>query len=130
MPLWTFGSVEDEPQVQLVHWRVLEATYADAGEPSTRHFVGADAIDKTGRVGSAIQSIDLASRKGVTRSGRVYELVGAPGRDAEGEYVWGRWCRINLVATWVDVTAEVVQERKDKNCCDVGSVGKSGTRAP
>ena len=108
MSVWKIGAIENEPQVRLARWRVLEASYFAAGALPTRHLVGCLAGDGTGRVCSAIQSIDLATMRGVTRSGRVYELVGAPGWDSEGEYVWDVWCRINKVAASTDVTAEVI----------------------
>lgn len=108
MPVWSIGSVESEPEVRLVRWRVLEASYGDDVASPTRHFVGCLARDGTGRVCSAVQSIDLSAMRGVSRSGRVYELVGAPGWDAEGEYVWGIWCGISEVVSCTDVTAEVI----------------------
>ena len=107
MPLWTFGTVESEPQVRLSDWRVLEVTYLDGANPRTRHFVGCDHYDGSGRVSSAIASFDVVRRRGNTRRGRVYELVGRSGSSSNAEYVWGLWCRINAVATVTDVTAEL-----------------------
>lgn len=112
MPVWSIGSVENEPEVRLVRWRVLEASSSPDFPSPTRHFVGCLARDGTGRVCSAVQSIDLSAMRGVTKSGRVYELVGAPGWDAEGEYVWGVWCRINEVASFTDVTKELLEAAK------------------
>lgn len=107
MPLWTFGSVEQEPSVHLVSWKVVEI---DAG---TRHFVGADALDRTGRVSSAIVQLDLTAKRGVTRSGRVYKLVGEPGHTGDGNYVWTRWCEINGVRSFTDVTQEMLEAKGD-----------------
>jgi hypothetical protein len=51
--------------------------------------------DQGGRVTSAIKSIDRTTRRVVTNSGRVYELVGAPGYSDDSEYVWESWQRIH-----------------------------------
>ena len=108
MPIWTFGTVEAEPQVCLTDWRVLEATYVDTVEPRTRHFVGSDARDGTGRVSSAIASLDGQKRRGITKSGRVYELLGRFGSNSNAEYVWQAYCDINGISSATDVTAELV----------------------
>ena len=106
MPFWTFGTIEEEPEVRLVHWRVLEASYVDHDLSPTRHFVGAVVADRTGRVSSAIEHLDAEARRGLTQSGRAYGLLGEPGYDSAAEYVWSKWCRINGVAAWVDVTED------------------------
>lgn len=38
MPLWTFETVEFEPQVRLTDWCVLEATYADSRAQLVQRF--------------------------------------------------------------------------------------------
>lgn len=114
MPFWTFGTIEDEPDVRLVHWRVLEASYVDPDMAATRHFVGADAADRTGRVSSSIQELDAVALRGVTQSGRAYVLLGESRYDHEAEYVWNKWCRINNVATWVDVTKDAFAATDDE----------------
>ena len=107
MPLWTFGPVESEPQVCLSDWTILEVTYLDDSTSLTRHLVGCDHYDGSGRVSSAIASFDVLRRRASSRRGRVYELLGRSGSSANAEYVWGLWCRINGVATFTDVTAEL-----------------------
>ena len=108
MPLWTFGTVESEPQVRLSDWTVREVTYLDDAISRTRHLVGCDHYDGSGRVSSAIASFDVLRRRASTRRGRVYELLGRSGSSANADYVWGLWCRINAVATFTDVTAELL----------------------
>ena len=108
MPIWTFGTVEAEPQVRLTDWRVLEATYVDTVEPRTRHFVGSDARDGTGRVSSAIASLDVPKLRGITTSGRVYELVGRSVGHSNAEYVWQAYCDINGILSATDVSAELL----------------------
>jgi hypothetical protein len=102
MPFWTFGSVEDEPSVCLSSWKIVEV---DGG---TRHFVGADVQDGTGRVSSGIVRFDLAALRGVTRSGRVYNLVGKPGNALDADYVWNRWRELNGVRSFSDVTQDML----------------------
>ena len=108
MPLWTFGTVQAEPHVRLTDWRVLEATYVDAAEPRTRHFVGSDARDGTGRVSSAIASLDVSKVLGITRSGRVYELLGHSCGHCNADYVWQAYCDINGISSATDVSAELL----------------------
>ena len=107
MPLWTFGTVESEPQVRLSEWTLREVRYLDGAISRTHHLVGCDHYDGSGRVSSAIASFDVLSRRASTRRGRVYELRGRSGSSSNAEYVWGLWCRINGVETFTDVTAEL-----------------------
>lgn len=44
----------------------------------------------------------------VTRSGRVYRLVGVPGLCSDGDYVLQQWLGINAMTELKDVTAEVL----------------------
>ncbi|WP_367398777.1 hypothetical protein [Burkholderia multivorans] len=102
VPIWKLPSSDEVPDVRLSNWRIFET---DAG---TRHFVGADTQDSTGRVSSAITTFDLATLRGQTRSGRVYQLVGRDGWSLDAEYVWKRWCEMNDVKSYSDVTLQLV----------------------
>jgi hypothetical protein len=102
MTIWATTSVETVPHLRLCSWSVYECKGA-----STRHFVGYNMTEREGRVSSAIQQFDPATRRGVTESGRVYELVGRPGHDADAEYVWRRWLALNQETAWDDVTEDV-----------------------
>lgn len=84
--VWPVASVDEEPEVRLTRWQV----YAVGAE---RHFVGYNQSLGEGRVSTAIQAFDPETRRGVTASGRVYELVGPPGRDPDGEWVFGIWLK-------------------------------------
>ena len=108
MAIWTIASVDAEPELAVCQWRVVEATYADASEPTTLHFVGCCAERETGRVSTAIRVLDLEKRQGRTASGRVYELRGEPCVSREADYVWQAYADINAVASWRDVTCEVL----------------------
>lgn len=57
------------------------------------HLVGWNLTDREGRVSTAIQTYDPETHRGRTASGRVYELVGPPGGDPDGECVLGQWLR-------------------------------------
>lgn len=85
--VWAAAPVEEEPEVRLSKWQV----YAVGGG---RHFVGYNTTLGEGRVSSVIQSFDRQTRRGVTASGRVYELVGPPGHDPDAEWVFRTWLRI------------------------------------
>lgn len=100
MTVWVASPVAEVASVQLVRWRVYETSAGD------RHFAGRNVQRGTGRVSTAIVAFDAATQCGRTESGRVYELVGRPGRDTDGDYVWGRWLKINGNPTWRDVSEE------------------------
>jgi hypothetical protein len=99
MPIWKIAPIEREPEVLLLQWRILETA---AG---TRHFVGRNQRDYSGRVSSDVSEFDHTSLRGITCSGRIYQLVGPDGWSADSQYVWERWCEVNDVTSYTDVTA-------------------------
>jgi hypothetical protein len=109
MTVWSIGSVDSEPEVSIARWKVIEI---DAG---TRHFVGLDERDLTGRVSSAIVAFDHETLRGKTLSGRVYQLVGSPGTSDNADYVWQRWCEVNEVRSFSDVSAQLLGGVSDDN---------------
>ncbi|KVK93974.1 hypothetical protein WJ47_00160 [Burkholderia ubonensis] len=109
MPIWRIAPVIDEPEVSLSRWKILET--ADG----IRHFVGADSRDRTGRVSSEVVTFDPRSLRGETRSGRIYQLIGEPGRSDNADYVWKRWCELNSVTAFVDVTKQLLIGAEDDN---------------
>ena len=104
MPVWSVTRVEEEPSTTLVRWQIWELPNGD------RHFAGWAVEAQEGRVCSAVQSFDAARLRGLTRSGRVYQLVGRPGVDTEGAYVWRGWLALNGEPAAVDVTDSVWAE--------------------
>lgn len=88
----------------LRRWRVMEVVSLNGTR--SRHVYGHDVTNDTGRASSAIKEFDLEAMTATTRSGRSYQLVGAPGNARSGEYAWQHWCRINGVASEVDVTSQ------------------------
>ncbi|UFS72482.1 hypothetical protein LPW11_09875 [Geomonas sp. RF6] len=103
--IWLPPGVLEEPEVVLIRWRVLEVLDRERRE---RHFVGYSVGGNSGRVSSAIVSFDPCRSYAVTKSGRVYQLVGAPGYDIDGEWVWHQWTRIKGFTEEKDVTDEYV----------------------
>jgi hypothetical protein len=104
MPVWSVASVGEKPEITLCRWKVIET------ERLERHFVGLSVASNTGRVSSAIQSFDPETRTGVTRSGRRYVLLGAPGDDPDGMHTWAVWARVNDVKEETDVSSEYLPE--------------------
>lgn len=98
--IWRPKSVEQEPHSRLLQWRVMKLADGDI------HFVGR--ADWEGRVCSAVQTYDPETRRGITRSGRVYELLGPSGYNSDAMYVWTKWCRINSIDinTVIDISEE------------------------
>ncbi|HZR34082.1 MAG TPA: hypothetical protein VFA75_01820 [Nevskia sp.] len=87
--LWRSAPVRDEPEVHLRDWDIRQDT---AGRC---YFVGTRADNGDGRVSTPIVEFDAEHRRGRTRSGRVYELLGPSGRSRNGEYVWSLYKTAN-----------------------------------
>lgn len=85
--IWKPASVDQEPECRLYDWRVMKVG------GSYIHFVGYNGYE--GRVCSAVQTYDPTTKRGITRSGRVYELVGQSGHNRDAQYVWARWLELN-----------------------------------
>ncbi|PLP96648.1 hypothetical protein CYJ10_31030 [Cupriavidus pauculus] len=64
----------------------------------------------SGRVSSAIEAFDHATRTGTTRSGRRYVLMGEPGEDPDGMHTWAVWARVNDVREETDVSSDYLPE--------------------
>jgi hypothetical protein len=106
-------SVQEQPDIALQRWWVLEVSgYLGQRDRRTRHFVGWNVFDVEGRASTPIVAWDPVTRRGRTESGRVYELRGDPGYQADADYVWKGWSRANRVMDEKDVTAEYVPKKK------------------
>ena len=104
--VWTPAPVSERPEIVLTDWHVFEVQLPGLNT-RTRHFAGQNITDDEGRASSAIVTIDAATGRGRTRSGRVYQLTGSTNLRGDGEYTWNRWKSINGATDVVDVTAEV-----------------------
>lgn len=95
--------VSQQPHVTLIRWSVIEV------DGKGRHFVGRCVESDDGRVSSAIQTFDAKTMRGVTLSGRVYQLEGEHGFDLDAAYVWTLWCDRYGVKTTRDVSTQIVR---------------------
>lgn len=102
--IWATRPVKEQPHLILTSWSVRQLPDGD------RHFVGYCETNREGRVSSKIRQFDPVRRRGVTSTGRVYELRGRPGHDSDAEYVWNRWARMNLIESYVDVSRELLAD--------------------
>lgn len=89
--IWKPASVVEEPETVLTQWQVVEVNNPNGSGWDT-HFIGY--ADYEGRVCSAVQTYDPTNRRGITASGRVYELLGKSGHNGDAEYVFKRWLTI------------------------------------
>jgi hypothetical protein len=101
MPIWRVTPVTEMPTSTLASWRVFQT------ETGERHLCGYASREREGRVTSAIATFDPATASAITSTGRVYQLVGPPGRDADAVYVLQYWLVVNRVQSIDDVTEEV-----------------------
>lgn len=85
--IWKVAPITAEPEIRLTDWAIKQTTDGN-------FFVGTRG-DGTGRVSTDIVTFDEATKRGVTKSGRVYELVGPAGYSSNGEYVWNYYKDVN-----------------------------------
>ena len=66
MPIWRPRPASELPKIPLSRWCIFET------ENGSRHFVGVDMLDSSGRVSSPIVTFDPVTLQGTTQSGRIY----------------------------------------------------------
>lgn len=100
--------VSDAPSVELVKWWVFETPEGD------HHFNGYNITVGEGRVSSKIVEFDMATKTGITRSGRKYTLAGIPAYHSDAAYVLDAWLRINSLTRdqIKDATGEYLTENE------------------
>ena len=121
MPIWRTIPVTDQPELELVRWRIIELP------DQSRHFSGYCTQNAEGRMSSRILEFDPDSLKGVTQSGRIYQLVGDPGFDPDAQYVLSVWCHTFGVSDVKDVTDEALEPPTDP---ESGGRTRDGGDAP
>lgn len=99
--VWLATPITQTPSIELSCWSVWAI-----GEKY--YFVGYNETEREGRVSSAIRGIDPKTLRGVTDSGRTYQLLGEPGHDPDGMYIWQIILRNSRISTAEDVTALVM----------------------
>jgi hypothetical protein len=87
----------------LSRWRLYEISSAFSEAP-TLHLVGWASETTQGQVSSPVHHVDPVSRRCVTRSGRRYRLIGAPGHCDDAAFVWGAWKQLNGAQEVRDLT--------------------------
>lgn len=107
---WTVASVPDTADIVLFHWSVFEIPLAEDSRRTTRHFVGLTADQRHVRVSSPVVTFDPETRRGMTRSGRIYELSGPNGFDVDARYVWARWRADNNIQQEWDISDDVLKD--------------------
>jgi hypothetical protein len=98
----------DEPQIDLLEWRVMEKV-----PEGTVHFVGLNAATFVGGISTEIVEYDVVTREARSRSGRVYRLRGPAGFDGVSEYMWAAWCSHNHILEYLDLTDQYEELRND-----------------
>lgn len=107
MTNWSIESINDSPDVELIHWAVYEVQLASRDAP-TRHLVGTRRQNPFGKVSSAIMAIDPVQRLVMTESKKIYELQGPSGLAAGGDAVRHQWLAMYQLTVYTDVTGEVL----------------------
>lgn len=100
------AAIAQEPETTLQKWTVIEIP------KGTRHLVGWARYE--GRVTTAIKIYDSSTQLVRTMSGRVYQLVGEPGYDADADWVLAGWLYVNGLKREdiKDVTSEYINGKK------------------
>jgi hypothetical protein len=99
--------VELQPATEMTRWSLYRVVGGDGKR--TRHLVGR--AEHEGRVCSAITRLDLQRLTARTQSGRVYELLGPPGRNSDGDYVFRRWLKLSGCSGVKNLTASLIRLR-------------------
>lgn len=104
MTIWLTTPVDEQPELSLKRWSVIEFECETGRE---RVLVGYCIENREGRTSQDVLEMDLVSMVFKTKSGRVYRLIGPPGFDTDADYVFGRWCQINDIHDFDDVSKTV-----------------------
>jgi hypothetical protein len=104
---WQVAEVSGQATRTLDAWSVYEVSKSGTEGPWTAHLTGFSREGCRGRVSTAIVRFELSARRVLTASGRVYELAGRPGFNADALAVWGSWKHRNAVLLERDITLEV-----------------------
>jgi hypothetical protein len=111
MSIWSATPIDQTPEIELRDWQIYEVSSDEEMTNATRHFVGYNITEGEGRASSSIQFFDPVRRIGITRSGRVYKLVGEPGHNSDANYVWSRWMLINKITGVNVITDHVINDK-------------------
>ena len=91
MSVWKTTPVSETPDIAMMPWQVFQIP------DGSHHIVGYNQTEYEGRVSSKITAWNPLSREAVTRSGRIYVLIGPSGYSSDGHYTWDQWCYLNNI---------------------------------
>lgn len=110
--IWSASPVQSEPQKWLDNWQIYKTVKAKIQpELFGYHFIGYDIRGGHGAVSSKIDKFDPVTMCGVTRSGRVYQLLGLPGVNQDAQYTLDAWIHRNELVM-ENATEEFIQHYK------------------
>ena len=100
MPIWNTPGVDEEPEITLKPWLVVECN------DGQRFLIGFNVGAFEGRASTAIVETDLATMSVRTRSGRLYHLEGPPGLDPDAWHTWVEYAAREGFDLGKDVSAD------------------------
>lgn len=100
MTIHSVADVYTQPEVTLRRWLILECTNG------LRYATGWCVENGEGRASTFILDFDRKAMRLRTASGRIYQLQGPPGADADAAYVWHAYARLNSLTVARDATSE------------------------
>ncbi len=114
MTVWRSAAIPLAPQISLTDWAVLEVALAAGSDECTRHFIGVTTGSRRNtQVSSPVVTFDGNTGRGVTESGRVYQLLkGRHGGHPSVWRTWKRWKEINHIVEDTDVTQQILKEMR------------------
>lgn len=108
--VWSVAPASIVPKKWLDRWSIIKVLKVPQyHEEFGFHFVGRNVQEQNGAVSSKIEQFDPVTMTGVTRSGRIYRLLGLPGSDLDAEYVLSNWLR-RAQAEAVNATDEFIRQ--------------------
>ena len=110
--VWVTPDPLEQPELSISRWRIIEITHKRQKERRLSGFV---VENQEGRLSTPLIAIDLDKKQCVTRSTRIYNLIGPPALDDDAEYVLRAWMSANGIKNIRDVSFEYNfnQEKKE-----------------
>lgn len=103
---WELDSITAPPTRTLERWRVMEIPFDGPGKAWTCHFVGFKLEGCVGQVSTPVHKFDPITRRGLTRSGRIYELRGDSGFNGDASAIWAGFKHANQIEDERDISQD------------------------
>ena len=108
---WRSGTIGEDAHIVLTDWAVMQVSLGGADGAVTRHFIGIrGGRPPRAQVSSPVVTFDPHSVRGVTESGRIYQLNGFSPVSVAVLATWTRWKEINRIVDDRNVSSEVVRD--------------------